>query len=195
MEKELKIVVSVFLFYFIFGFTQVFKTQAFITPVFLTSFILIICALLFWFMNLKESRAFLLILMVGVQFSWAFSDSFFIAFVEYYFPMAGEIIKSKIAGIISLSVFYLMNLFSVLTLFNLKDKKITPLIFLLTPLILSVLLIFSAEPVFFKFSVILFSLAFFFFGQTGSAVETKTLRVVSYQYLLLGLLQCFEYFI
>ena len=195
MEKELKIVLSVFLFYFIFGLTQIFKTQAFITPVFLTSFMLLFCSLLFWLMNLKEQRAWLLIIMVGIQLSWAFSDVFFTAFISHYLPSATDLINSKLIGIISLSVFYLLTASTVYLLFMLKDKNKIPFSVLTILLILSVFLVFTDQPVIFKFSVILFSITYFFFGQTGSAVETKTLRVVSYQFLLLGLLQCFEYFL
>ncbi|MBK9191149.1 MAG: hypothetical protein IPM77_06320 [Crocinitomicaceae bacterium] len=180
---------------FIFGLTQIFKTQAFITPVFLTSFMLLFCSLLFWLMNLKEQRAWLLIIMVGIQLSWAFSDVFFTVFISHYLPSATDLINSKLIGIISLSVFYLLTAFAVYTLFILKDKNKIPFSVLTILLILSVFLVFTDQPVIFKLSVILFSLTYFFFGQTGSAMETKTLRVVSYQFLLLGLLQCFEYFL
>lgn len=195
MEKELKIVLSVFLFYFIFGLTQIFKTQAFITPVFLTSFILVFCSLLFWLMNLKEQRPWLLLIMLGIQTSWAFSDVFFTSFISQHLPALTETVNSKTTGLISLSIFYLLNFTVVYFLFRLKERKLIVLLILCALLVFSVVLVLINLPLLFKLSLIIFSIVFFYFGQTGSTVETKTLRVVSYQFLLLGLLQSFEYFL
>ena len=44
MERELKIVVSLSLVFFIFGLTQLFATQAFITPIFLNYIIAAVLA-------------------------------------------------------------------------------------------------------------------------------------------------------
>ncbi|MBK9592615.1 MAG: hypothetical protein IPO32_14335 [Crocinitomicaceae bacterium] len=61
MERELKIVVLVFLTYLIFGLTSFFQTGSLITPIFLTKVILVILALIFLLMNLKEQNHWILL--------------------------------------------------------------------------------------------------------------------------------------
>jgi len=196
MERELKIVFSVFLVFFIFALSSLFNTGTFLAPFFLSKLILVLVALVIAIINLGASKEYLLWFYFLAALAFALTDDFTISFLDQYFDTTyfDDLSGSRLFLILSL-IFYFGFHFSSVLLYYLSRKQKLISFGLLIFLILSIFLIFTDRPIFGTIGFSIFFLAFFIVAQRDSELKNKTLRVISYQYLLIVLLGAFEYFI
>jgi len=196
MEKELKIVFSVFLVYFIYALTSFFNSGLFLAPYFFAKITLVIVSLIFVIINFKTSRIFLLWLYFLATSLFAITDENTIGFLDYIFNTSifGELSNSISFLVFSFIFYFSFHLIVVLFYYISSKKKLISLTLTIV-LIFALLLIFINESFIATIVLSLFFVSFFIFVQGDSELKNKTLRVISYQYLLLVLLGSFEYFI
>jgi hypothetical protein len=195
MERELKIVVIVFLTYLIFGLTTFFQTGSLITPIILTKIILVLLAFIFLLMNLKEQDYWILVYALFGFIAFASTDDFVISYLskkidgfELFFT------ETNFFNWLSFFVFFSF-LFAAILFFWIKKKNKSVSLFLLGDLLLCLFLFFTDLGWVQEVSIKVFFLVFFVACQSDFDVKNKTLRVLSYLFLGLVLLESFEYFI
>jgi len=196
MERELKIVFSIFLVFFIFALTTFFNIGSFFAPYFLSKTILVVVALMFALINLKSPRNYFLWLYFFAAVLFAITDENTIGFFDQVFHI--DFFDQLSASIIFLAfsfIFYFSFHFSAVLLFYFSTRKKLISICLGLLLALSISLLFTEAPILQAIAGGLFFIIFFITAQRDSELKNKTLRVLSYQYLLLFLLGSFEYFL
>lgn len=196
MEKELKIVFSVFLVFFIYALTTFFNSGCFLAPFFFAKLTLVIVSLIFAFINFTSPKQFLLWFYVIATALFAITDENTIGFLNFVLntTIFDELSHSTLFLVISFIFYFSFHLTAILLYyFSFKQKILS--ISLSGLLICSILLFFYNESFLATISISLFFLLFFVVAQRDSELKNKTLRVISYQYLLLVLLGSFEYFI
>ena len=82
MQRELKIVVLVFLIFLIFGITSLLQSGQFVTPIFLNRFAFFIVAVLFYLLNRKSEGSSLLLVYVFVTGLFVLIDSFSVNYLS-----------------------------------------------------------------------------------------------------------------
>jgi len=196
MEKELKIVFSVFLVFFIYALTSFFNSGLFLAPYFFAKIMLVIVSLIFALINFNSSKNFLLWLYFIATSLFAITDENTIGFLNYIFNtlIFEELSNSLLFLVFSFTFYFCFHLIAILFYYLSSKQKLISLS-LLVILIFALLLIFINESFLATISLSVFFITFFIFAQRDSDVRNKTLRVISYQYLLLVLLGMFEYFI
>ena len=218
MERELKIVLSVFLAYFIYALTTYLNSGSFLAPFFMTKLVLAVVAIVIAAINLRvktslpgsgnqlidhpDKKAFItpkaaiLSIYAIIMVLFALTDDLTIQLLDYWTKnTAFDRIGSSTIFLVCSFVLYLGFLvFSVILFYrSLHQSIITGVLFLL--LSGFVLSFFWDLTVLRAISLHLFFILFFVFGQRDSDLKNKALRVIAYQYLLCTLLQSFEYFI
>src|SRR5688572_19613773 len=124
MERELKIVLSVFLVYLMYGITSLFDTQVLVTPVFLTSPIFVILAGIFAITNRKEKNSYILLLYLIAFICFALVDDFVIGFLTRFLGTGVfDILTLPGFGLFAFVVFFSFLLFSVWFFYN-QTRKI-----------------------------------------------------------------------
>jgi hypothetical protein len=195
MERELKIVVLVFLTYLIFGLTSFFQTGSLITPIFLTKVILVILALIFLLMNLKEQHYWILVYALIGFTAFAFTDDFVISYLSQKISGFEKLFtETDLFNWLSFALFFSFLFFAILFFWIKKKNKVIS-IFLFVDLIFCLSLFFTDLGWVQEISIKVFFLTFFIASQSDFEVKNKTLRVLSYLFLGLFLLESFEYFI
>jgi hypothetical protein len=195
MERELKIVILVFLTYLVFGLTSFFQTGSLITPIFLTKIILVILALIFLLMNLKEQNNWILLYALIAFTAFAFTDDFVISYLSQKIDGFEKLFtETEFYNWLSFFLFFSFLFYSVLFYWLKKKNKVIS-IFLLGDLTLCLSLFFTDLGWVQEISIKVFFLTFFIASQSDSEVKNKTLRVLSYLFFGLVLLESFEYFI
>ena len=196
MERELKIVFSVFLVFFIFALTTFFNSGSFLAPFPFGKITLVIVALILAALNLSAGKGYLLWFYFLASLVFALTDEFTVLFLDNYFNTTyfDELSGSLFFLVLSFILYFGFHFCAILLYYISWKKKFVSLILLIL-LVLSILLIFTDWPIYGSISFSLFFLLFFIVGQRDSELKNKTLRVISYQYLLIVLLGSFEYFI
>jgi hypothetical protein len=196
MERELKIVLSVFLAFFIYALTTWFNSGEFLAPFPFAKICLVIVALLFVVLNMRTPKYAILWLYLVCTLLFALTDEFTVQYLDYKTGLTffNELASNYAFLVTSFLVFIGFLYFSVIFYVQTHKKPVqTSLLFLLlTGFILS---FFIDLTVLRHILIHLFFILFFVFSQGDSDLKNKTLRVIAYQYLLIPLLQSFEYFI
>jgi len=195
MERELKIVFSIFLVYLMYGIASFVDTRTLITPIFLTSTIFVIVALIFAIINRSYPKSYALILYVVAFIAFALVDDFVIGFIGRFFgPDIYRFLTGNLFGFFAFLIFFGFLFFTVWFLY-VQTRKTPAALMLLGILSACIILFFTPFFVLQEVSIQLFCLFYFIFGQRGSEPENKVLRVIAYQFLLFSLLESFEYFL
>lgn len=194
MERELKIVVSIFLVYLIFGLTQFFISASIITPIFLNFIVAGVVSLVIFLMNLKQPKSFVLLLyFVGLN-CYGLGDDLSRQFIVYrtHWEWLNTLVETTWFGWVALSLFYLAIISgTVLLHLSVKNKGLTAILLTL----LSVhLLLYGYELFELQFLTLsLFFVIFFIITQRSSKVQLTVIRALSAQFLLLVILEGFRY--
>ena len=218
MEKELKIVLSVFLVFFVFALMTFFNSGTFLAPFFLNKPVMVVVALIialintrpiaFIFDNRNEvvdlpeknfgstPKVFVPWLYFIATLFFAITDDVTIQLLNHW---SGNLFFDQLA----LSPFFLwfsfifyigFYAFSIVLFYQSLGKPVMAG-FLFILLAGFVFALFLDLTVLRQVFIHLFFIAFFVAAQGGSNLKNKSLRLIAYQYLLIPLLQSFEYFI
>jgi hypothetical protein len=87
MDRELKIVVSVFLLFIIYGLSSFFSLGAFVTPYFFSKLILVIVSLLFFLLNFRVKQSYFLFFAFITMVCLALIDDFTVNFISERFQL------------------------------------------------------------------------------------------------------------
>jgi hypothetical protein len=197
MERELKIVVSIFLIFLVFGLVSLGTSGSFATPVFLQHFVYVPVALLFYLLNIKEKGALNLLLFVPITMFGLLIDDFSITLLseKYQSNLLYELTTS-----VEFSWFFLFAYFGFFLymsyLFYTESKKIW-IMSISTLLLLFVILgLFHTNLSGLSGIVFLLFLAFQILTLNRySTSENKVKKVLSFQFLLIIMLQSLQYFL
>jgi len=197
MERELKIVVSVGLVFFIFGLTQFFDTRAFITPIFLNYLIAGVLSLVFFFMNFKKENSYLLFTYAVGLICFSFGDDMTRYILVKYLgaDFLDTLIESKefVWFVIPVFILFYGTMFWGIVLFH-RQKKNIVLTLLMSVLLIGCVSIYPMQWPGIQFILIAsFFILFFGLTQKPYSSEQSVLQVLSSQYLLLILLDGFKY--
>lgn len=195
MEREFKIVISIFLFFLIYGLSSFFSTGDFVSPIFLNQIILFIVAVVFYFMNRSIHESWLLIIYIPVILSACAMDVFTMSLLSKITdnPWFVEFQKSIELSWVYLIVFFGFMFFIAVFSFR-KHHQILILILNILLLTATVILIFIPESQvdptipFFMFIILLF-----FTSNRILNSESKVLTVLSNHLLLVCFLEGLEY--
>ena len=197
MDKELKIAVTIFLVFLVFGIASFFNLGSFATPVFMNQFIFVIVAVSFFIMNLKAPNSWVLAIYIIICFFGLVIDEFSMGYLaeKYKNNVFLELSRSTTFSISFLVVYFGFYVFSTILLFsNTKNKGI-----LFIQLLLIIATIFCLglndlpylSPVLFS----LFLLTYIYSVNSLLTRDDKVLSVLSYQYFLFLVLEGLEYFL
>lgn len=196
MERELRIVVIVFLTYLIFGISSWFSTGSLVTPVFLTKPVLLVVALVIWGINIREVKSWVLVYWITALICLALTDDFVLSwlYLRLGVDVMGDPEQSWWILLTTFVFFYSFLVFSVV--FFARQVKVNwQIIFLAGCLFLSLAFFLTQWSLAREISIQLFLTSYFIFSQRCSGLTDKVLRLISYQFLLLFLLESFEYFV
>ena len=88
MYRELRITISIFLIFFIYGLSSYFSLGGFVTPFFISKLILVGVSIAFLLMNLKLNKNWLLISGVFAMVSAALMDDFTVTFLAQQYGVS-----------------------------------------------------------------------------------------------------------
>ena len=197
MDKELKIAITIFLIFFVFGIASYINQGSFASPVFMNQFVFLGTAILFLILNLKSTDAFLL---------WLYLIPAILAFLIDHFTMGYLAEKYQNNSLLELtqtatfSMVFLIGYFGTFLYFIIRlfkdHKKVTLFLIQLSLLLTSiVLLLFTQYSIDQDICFHLFLIASILIINRFNTSNSKGLAVLSYQFLLLFLLEGLEYFL
>jgi hypothetical protein len=197
MERELKISVSIFLVFFIFGLTSYFNSGSFATPVFMQHFIYVPLAVLFYLMNLKSKHSFILLIYAAVCMLAFLLDEFSQQYLANKMEnnVLYDVTQSASFSIIFLIIYFGFFVFQMFYLLN-KTKQYVIFSLQIILLVFTIYAI-SHEDLFF-YSGMLFSahlILYVFAANKFMKSDSKVVSVLSAQFTLLFLLQICQYFV
>ncbi len=197
MERELKISISIFLVFFIFGLTSYFNSGSFATPVFMQHFIYVPLAILFYLLNLKSKQSYILLIYAVVCLFAFLLDEFSQQYLANKFESNYLYELTRSAGF-SISFLIVYFGFFVFQMFYLLDKTKQYVVFTLQAILIAfTIYVLSSEELFY-YSAISFSaflILYVFAANKFVKSDSKVVSVLSAQFTLLFLLQICQYFV
>lgn len=197
MEKELKIVVAIFSVFCIFGLSSLLSSGTFATPVFLQHFILVPLSVLFLILNFREKHKWLLATYVLVSLCALLIDDFSVAMIseKYQTNVLFELTTTLTFSVFFL-VFYFGFFFYICIFFYLIVPKKLYLISSIILLSATVIALFLSQMLWLSgFLFLLFLLVHIIVYNKFSRQDSKVAQVLTYQFLLVILLQSLQYFL
>jgi len=197
MERELKISVSIFLVFFIFGLTSYFNSGSFATPVFMQHFIYVPLAVLFYLMNLKSKHSYILLLYAVVCALAFLLDEFS---QQYLANKMESNVLYNLTKSTSFSIIFLIVYFGffVFQMFYLLNKTKHYVVFSVQAILLIITIYALSNEDLFFYSAMTFSghlLLYVFAANKFMKSDSKVVSVLSAQFTLLFLLQICQYFV
>lgn len=195
MERELRIVIIVFLTYLIFGLTTYFQSGSLIAPLILTKPILLILAMFFIVMNYSQKNKWLLIFYLFALTAYTMTDEFILSWLERDIsPSFAQISRSTFFSWLTFLVYFIFLIIS--AFYQNKILKKTSFLLLELILILGCLcFLFTSLSLIQEIFIKGFFMMYIIGSNRDAGLNDKILRILSYQYLCLVLLESFEYFI
>ncbi|MEX1003484.1 MAG: hypothetical protein WDZ35_15300 [Crocinitomicaceae bacterium] len=196
MERELKIIILIFLVFFIFGLTSLVDSGHFVTPIFLNQLVLLAVAILFYALNFRTPGAFILLIYIPVLLMSALMDGFTTAYLAQKWNLPQLI---GLREMFWFSLFYLLIYFGffftilLITYNNIRSTWLLLVGALLLSTTITLLFVPGAEMIR-DFSFFSFLLFFILMVNRKSEQNKQGMTVLSYQLLLLFLLEGMEYF-
>lgn len=197
MDKELKIAVTIFLIFFVFGLASFINQGSFASPVFLNQFVFLFCAVLFLAFNVNKLDSILLwIYLIPVTLSFLI-DHFTMGYLAEKFQNNGllELTQTDTFSIVFLFGYFGSFLYFSVRTFSLHKRIIILLAQLILLLSTPVLMIFTTFSIDQDMSFHLFLILSIFIINRFNTANSKGFAVLSYQFLLLLLLEGLEYFL
>ena len=218
MEKELKIVLSAFLAFFIYALTTFFDSGTFLAPFFLAKLTMVLVALIIAAMNLRTRvagadpgihladfperkfmvtpKAWVLWLYFISTLFFALTDELTVQLLDYWTKGSGFNALASSPALLLFTFFFCAGfyVYSVILFYTSVGKTAVTVIFAAL-LALFIFGLFMDLTVLRTLSIDLFFILFFLFTRRDSHLKNKALRCLGYQYLLIPLLQSFEYFV
>ncbi len=196
MERELRIVIVIFLIFFVYGLTSFFSLGDFVTPFFLGKMIMVIVSFMFFIINIKLKKSIYLFFAFLAMLSLALADEFTIIFLSERIK-TDKLLKFADSNLIIWISFVIYYTFFLVSIFLLKTKEKT----LLTPILLTFSLALSMFLFFvqlFVYQTIVFDLFLILYVIKANQIqlqEKTVISVLSAEFLLFTTFDLFKSFI
>lgn len=195
MDKEFKIVISVFSFFLIYGLTSLFNSGSFETPVFFNQLIFFLVAVIFWLMNKSETGSWILAVFIPVQFLYCLIDPFIMG---YLYEVQNVELAKSIYNSTALNFLFLVSYFGFMVLVSFwtykKHRRAYVLVAKLLLIFATIFLLYypglEFDP---SYPFFAFLLLFVFTVNRLTLSATRGLSILSHQFLLIFLLEALEY--
>ncbi|MEO9531563.1 MAG: hypothetical protein ABJG68_14760 [Crocinitomicaceae bacterium] len=197
MDKELKIVVSIFLVFLIFGLVSLSTSRIFATPIFLKHFVYLPLAILFYGMNFKQNQSWLLLMYIPVVLLGLLIDDFSVGLLveKYHVNWLYEITTTQVFSVIFI-VGYFGFFILIAYLFFLAYRKLAILIASLVLILAVITCLFIPDFLIASGPIFLLFLAIQIFALNKySSNESIAKKILTYQFLFIILMQSMEYFL
>jgi hypothetical protein len=195
MDREFKIVSSIFMLFLIFGLQSVYYNGSFVTPIFLNQLVLLFVSVVFFIMNRHELGNWILGVYIFIQLLSCLVDGFTIGFVTS--KVGGDflldIYKSDWISYVFLICYFAFMFFIVAYTYRIHKLKIVLGIKIL--LLLATLLFFFIPEFSIVRDVVFLCFLFFYFVSINRIIpnERKVISVMANQFLLIFFLEGLEY--
>lgn len=195
MDRELKIVISTFLVFFIYGLTSFFSSGSFATPVFLNQLILLGIAVLFYVLNTSKKESYFLLIYVIVQAYSCLIDGFTVEFLSQkmnnnFLADLNEQYWFNYSFMVVFFTFWIVLIWK-----GVKVHELKAIGALQVALLVSVLVVFFISDFSWLRDVLFMSLVVTWIFSINKLAKSKheAFTILSYQFLLLILLEGMEY--
>lgn len=196
MYRELKIVVSVFLLFIIYGLSSFFSLGAFVTPFFFGKLILVIVSFLFLILNLRVKQSYFLFFALVTMSCLALIDDFTVQFLSERFQWESLLpfVDSLLFAYLSFGIFLGFYLTSIV-IFH-KAIRRNWLTFLLLGLFLATIVLFTVKMNYLQEIIFgSFLLVYFIVVNRFNHVEKNVLSIIGALFFLQFLLEIFKYLV
>lgn len=196
MYRELKIVVSVFLLFIIYGLSSFFSLGAFVTPFFFGKLILVIVSFLFLILNLRVKQSYFLFFALVTMICLALIDDFTVQFLSerYQWESLLPFVDSLAFAYFSFAIFLGFYLTSIV-IFH-KAIRRNWLTFLLLVLFLATIVLFTVKMNYLQEIIFgSFLLVYFIVVNRFNHVEKNVLSIIGALFFLQFLLEIFKYLV
>ncbi len=197
MDKELKIAITIFLIFFVFGIASYLNQGSFASPVFMNQFVFLGTAILFLVINLKVKDVIVL---------WLYLSSCVMSFLIDHFTMGYlaekmqnnwllDLTQSTTFSVLFLVIYF--GVFIIISFYFLRiHKKVLAFIVQLILLLITVIfMLFTQNSIDQDVCFHLFLILSILLINRLNINASKGFAVLSYQFLLLFLLESLEYFL
>lgn len=194
MYRELKIVVSVFLLFIIYGLSSFFSLGAFVTPYFFSKLILVIVSLLFFLLNFRVKKSYFLFFAFINMVCLALIDDFTVQFLSERFQLAFLLPFVNSLGFAYFSFGVFVGFYSLaLVFFDQAIQKKWLTISLILLFMATILLFIVKVPYLQEIIFGTYLLVFFIAVNRFNLLEKNVLTILSSLFLLQFLLEIFKY--
>lgn len=196
MYRELKIVVSVFLLFIIYGLSSFFSLGAFVTPFFFGKLILVIVSFLFLILNLRVKQSYFLFFALVTMICLALIDDFTVQFLSerYQWESLLPFVDSLVFAYFSFAIFLGFYLTSIV-IFH-KAIRRNWLTFLLLVLFLATIVLFTVKMNYLQEIIFgSFLLVYFIVVNRFNHIEKNVLSIIGALFFLQFLLEIFKYLV
>jgi hypothetical protein len=194
MYRELKIVVSVFLLFIIYGLSSFFSLGAFVTPYFFSKLILVIVSLLFFLLNFRVKKSYFLFFAFINMVCFALIDDFTVQFLSERFQLAFLLPFVNSLGFAYFSFGVFVGFYSLAMVFFHQAIQKKWLIISLILLFMATILLFIVKVPYLQEIIFgTYLLVFFIAVNRFNLLEKNVLTILSSLFLLQFLLEIFKY--
>ncbi len=196
MYRELKIVISVFLLFIIYGLSSFFSLGAFVTPYFFGKLILVIVSILFLLLNLRVKQSYFLLFASITMVCLALIDDFTVQFISERFRLAFLLPFVDSLGFAYLSFAIFVGFYSASIVLFHKTLQKKWLTFSLIGLFMATILLFVVKVAHLQEIIFgIYLLIFFVAVNRFNLLEKNILSIISSLFLLQFLLEIFKYLV
>lgn len=196
MYRELKIVVSVFLFFIVYGLSSFFSLGAFVTPYFFGKLILVIVSVLFFILNVRVKQSYFLLFALVTMICLALIDDFTVQFLAERFRWESLLpfVNSLFFAYLSFAIFLGFYLTSIV-IFH-KSIRRNWLTLLLLVLFLATIVLFIVKVNYLQEIIFgSFLLVYFIVVNRFNHIEKNVLSIIASLFFLQFLVEIFKYLI
>lgn len=194
MERELKIGITVFLVFLIYGLGTFFNSGSFVTLSLLNPIVLVILSMVFYFMNLKVRGSAYILTVAFAFILYALADPFTLEYLSLKLKLHDVIrfIDTVPFALISFILFFGILLLSVYRLLSEIDKR--GLVLLPFLLLLTVVAAFFAQHHLLQTILMMaFFMSYFVIAQRNTPDDKSAARICSIIYFVFVLLESVEF--
>ena len=195
MDKELKIAVTIFLTFLVFGFASYINLGSFVTPFFINQFVFVLVAVLFYLMNYKAVHAPWLLGYVFICLLSFAVDEFSMGYLAQKYENNNFIHFSRSTAFSITFLILNFGFYIGLSAYLFKFTKVKWLLVLQIALVLFTVLGLFLNDLPFLGSIIfsIYLISFIVAVNRLLPTENKVLSVLTYQFLLYLVLEGLEY--
>ena len=196
MDREFKIVSSIFMLFLIFGLSSIYYNGSFVTPIFLNQLVLLGVAVAFFIMNRQAKSSWILGVYILIQCLSCLVDGFTMGFLAEKFnnELLVTIYESETVSYLFIVFYFSFMLF--LVIYSYLKHKLKLLLAIMIGLIIATLVFFFLPDLTTIRDIIFLTFLLFYYVSINRVMpnEDSVISVMANQLLLIFFLEGLEYF-